>query len=94
MTIDWDFTAQNFMDQLPPAERSKVLYAVERLPEMRHKVDNVRIARLPAPSQEEYVLRVGDDFRVVFQLADDWIRIVDVFRRSQLEDVPQFQPHR
>lgn len=91
--IDWDFTAQSFMDQLPASDRSKVLYAVERLRELRHPIADARIVRLQTAGQEEYVLRVGDDLRVAFQREDEAIRVVDVFRRSQLEDVRQLLPH-
>jgi hypothetical protein len=92
MAIDWEFTAQSFMDQLAPANQSRVLYAVERLRGHPPEIDAAQIQQLPTVAGgEEYLLRVGDDLRVVFQRNDYGVRIVDVFRRSQLEGIGQLQ---
>lgn len=94
MPVDWDFTAQSFMDQLPPTEQSRILYAVERLRGLPPEIDPSQIRRLPAVAgHAEYLLRVGEDWRVVFRRDDHAVRVVDVFRRSQLEERRQLQPH-
>jgi hypothetical protein len=94
ITTDWDFTAQSFMDQLPLTDQNRILVAVERLRESWPKFDPASVQRLPSPiRRKEYLLRVSRDLRVVFQPDDLTIRVVDVFRRSQLEEGRELQPH-
>jgi hypothetical protein len=94
MTFDWDFTAQSFMDQLPATDQNRVLVAVERLLGSWPKIDVASVHRLRSSADgEEYLLRVSGDLRVVFRPVDQTIRIVDVFRRSQLEGQRALQPH-
>jgi len=97
MTIDWDFTAQSFLDQLPEQDQKRVLHAVERLGSAPGRLDMSRLENLPSlPAQagtDNHLLRVGNDLRVVLQRHDNAIRIIDVFRQSQIEGLRQLQRH-
>jgi hypothetical protein len=97
MTIDWDFTAQSFLDQLPEQDQKRVLHAVERLGSASGRLDTSRLENLPSlPAQagtDNHLLRVGNDLRVVLQRHDNAIRIIDVFRQSQIEGLRQLQRH-
>jgi mRNA-degrading endonuclease RelE of RelBE toxin-antitoxin system len=97
MNVDWDFTAQTYLDQLPPQEQTKVLHAVERLGAGWPQVEEPRHIQLIASSSEEkgnlYSLRVGNDLRVLFRRQGEAITIVDVVRRSQIDGLRQLRRH-
>lgn len=87
MKLEWDFTAESYLDQLPPEERSKVLHAVERLPAVwdDNSPGHNRLHRLRGGQDNLYSLRVGNDLRVLVSRRDDVINVVDVVRRSQID---------
>ncbi len=84
MRLDWTFTAESYLDQLSPEERSKVLHAVERLPVEWGSLGESRLNRLEG-EQNLYALRVGADLRVLVRRQDEVVTVVDVVRRSQVD---------
>jgi hypothetical protein len=85
MKPEWTFTAESYLDQLPPEERSKVLHAVDRLPADWGSLDSSRLQRLKGVQESLYSLRVGADLRVLLRRQGDAITVVDVVRRSQID---------
>ena len=85
MKVDWDFTAEAFLDQLPSQERAKVVHALQRLSAGRDSSSETQLEKLAGAEQDLYSLRVGADLRVLLQKRDETITVVDVVRRSQVE---------
>jgi mRNA-degrading endonuclease RelE of RelBE toxin-antitoxin system len=84
MTLEWTFTAESYLDQLSPEERSKVLHAVERLPVEWGHLGGARLNQLEG-EENLYSLRVGADLRVLVRRRNDVVTVVDVVRRSQVD---------
>jgi mRNA-degrading endonuclease RelE of RelBE toxin-antitoxin system len=85
MKVDWDFTAEAFLDQLPSEERAKVLRAVQRLSTAPDGSNETQLKKLAGAQNDLYSLRVGGDLRVLIRVSDDIITVVDVVRRSQVD---------
>lgn len=86
MNLEWTFTAESYLDQLSPAEKSRVLHAVERLPEEWDRLDSVQLNLIGRGGHAAlYSLRVGADFRVLVERRDQGIFVVDVVRTSQID---------
>ena len=85
MKLEWNFTAESYLDQLPSTERSRVLHAVERLPTTWDSLDGTRLNRLKGDQTDLFPLRVGSDLRVLVRRRDDVITVVDVVRRGQVD---------
>jgi mRNA-degrading endonuclease RelE of RelBE toxin-antitoxin system len=85
MKLEWTFTAESYLDQLPQEERSKVLHAVESLPTAWDSLGGARLNRLAGDDNDLYSLRVGADLRVIVLRENDVITIIDVIRRSQVD---------
>lgn len=85
METEWTYTAESYLDQLPAAEQSKVLHAVQGLPAAWDNLGESRLSRLAGDQNDLYSLRVGADLLVLVKRADDHITVVDVVRRSQVE---------
>lgn len=85
MNLEWTFTAETYLDQLPPEERAKVLHVIERLPTEWDSLGAPQLQKLSGAKEELYSLRVGADLRVVFRRQANVIIIVDVVRRSQID---------
>jgi mRNA-degrading endonuclease RelE of RelBE toxin-antitoxin system len=86
MKLEWNFTAESYLDQLSPEERSKVLHAVEPLPAVWDKnLSEARLKKLIGDQNNLYSLRVGSDLRVLVRRQNDVITVVDVVRRSQID---------
>jgi len=58
MKLEWNFTAESYLDQLPSTERSRVLHAVERLPTTWDSLDGTRLNRLKGDQTDLFSLRV------------------------------------
>lgn len=97
MQVDWDFTAQTYLDQLAPQEQTKVQHAVERLRTNWDQLERSRLFQLsPSPSGEKgklYSLRVGNDLRVLLRRHEKTITIVDVVRYGQIDGLRQLRHH-
>jgi mRNA-degrading endonuclease RelE of RelBE toxin-antitoxin system len=95
MKVDWDFTAQTYLDQLSPQEQAKVLLAVKRLESDSPQVEQSHVTKLAAASHGEngnlYSLRVGNDLRVLFRRLGKAVTILDVVRRSQIDRLRQLR---
>jgi len=85
MKVDWEFTAETFLDQLPAREQARVTRAVQRLSTAPASADGTPLEKLTGDLSDLYLLRVGGDLRVLVRKHDDVITVVDVIRRSQLE---------
>ena len=98
MDVDWNFTAQIFLDQLPHQDRVRVEHAVDRLANDWDGPHRERRMRLePGSSAQDgdlYALRVGHDLRVLFHRRGDVILIVDVVRSGQIEGLRELRPTR
>jgi hypothetical protein len=84
MTLEWTFTAESYLDQLSPEERSKVLHAVERLPSEWGRLGGARLTQLEG-EENLYSLLVGADLRVLVRRRDNVVTVVDVVRKSQVD---------
>lgn len=96
MQIDWDFTAQTYLDQLPRREQAQVTRAVERLGDAWDALEPNRLSRLKSPLPESvplYALRVGSDLRVLLKRDADMITVVDVVRRAQIDGLRELRHH-
>jgi mRNA-degrading endonuclease RelE of RelBE toxin-antitoxin system len=85
MKVDWDFTAEAFLDQLPSQERAKVVHAVQRLSTAPDGSNETQLEKLAGIQNDLYSLRVGGDLRVLVRKRNESITVVDVVRRSQVE---------
>jgi mRNA-degrading endonuclease RelE of RelBE toxin-antitoxin system len=85
MKVDWDFTAEAFLDQLPSQERAKVIHAVQRLSSTPDSSNEIQLKKLAGVQNDLYSLRVGGDLRILVRKRNDAITVVDVIRRSQVE---------
>ena len=85
MNLEWDFTAEAYLDQLPSQERARVVHAVERLPLTWASLDKTQLQKLTGSQGDLFSLRVGADLRILVRRRDDTITVVDVVRRSQVE---------
>jgi hypothetical protein len=85
MKLEWAFTAETYLDQLPLRERSKILHAVDRLPEEWDGLIGDSLNRLTGDGGELYALRAGSDLLVLLTRRDDLISVVDVVRKSQVD---------
>jgi mRNA-degrading endonuclease RelE of RelBE toxin-antitoxin system len=85
MKVDWDFTAEAFLDQLPSQERAKVVHAVQRLSTAQDRSNETQLMKLAGTQSDLYSLRVGGDLRVLVRKGNDTITVVDVVRRSQVD---------
>lgn len=85
MKVDWDFTAEAFLDQLPPHERAKVVHAVQLLSTAPDESDRAQLTKLAGIQSDLYSLRAGSDLRVLLRKGNGTITVVDVVRRSQVE---------
>ena len=65
MELEWTFSAESYLDQLPHEERLKVLHAVERLSTGWDTPHDGRLRRLTGDQGNLYSLRVGADLRVI-----------------------------
>jgi mRNA-degrading endonuclease RelE of RelBE toxin-antitoxin system len=85
MKVDWDFTAEAFLDQLPPQERARVVHAVHRLSTAADGSTETHLKKLAGVQNDLYSLRVGGDLLVLLGKGNETITVVDVVRRSQVE---------
>jgi mRNA-degrading endonuclease RelE of RelBE toxin-antitoxin system len=85
MKVDWDFTAEAFLDQLPSQERAKVVHAVQRLATVSDGSNETQLTKLAGVPNDLYSFRVGGDLRVLLRKRNETITVVDVVRRSQVE---------
>jgi mRNA-degrading endonuclease RelE of RelBE toxin-antitoxin system len=85
MKVEWTFTAESYLDQLSPKERSRVLQAVEDLPTTWDSLGGTRLKKLAGDKTDLFSLRVGSDLRVLVRRRGDAITVVDVVRRSQID---------
>jgi mRNA-degrading endonuclease RelE of RelBE toxin-antitoxin system len=85
MKVDWDFTAEAFLDQLPSQERGKVLRAVQRLSTAPEGSKETQLEKLAGVQNDLYSLRVGGDLRILIRSSNNVITVVDVVRQSQVE---------
>jgi hypothetical protein len=85
MRLEWAFTAETYLDQLSARERSKVLHAVDRLPEEWNDLLGGSLNRLTDEGTGLYALRVGSDLLVLLTRRGDLISVVDIVRKSQVE---------
>jgi hypothetical protein len=85
MKLAWAFTAETYLDQLSSRERSKVLHAVDRLPDEWDDLLGASLSRLAGAEQELYAFRVGSDLFVLLTRRYDLISIVDIVRKGQIE---------
>jgi mRNA-degrading endonuclease RelE of RelBE toxin-antitoxin system len=85
MKIDWDFTAQTFLDQLPAHEQARVTHAVTQLGANWDGLEGKQLSQVNGALSELFSLRVGGDLRVLLRRRGDTIVVVDVVRRSQIE---------
>jgi hypothetical protein len=85
MKLEWNFTAESYLDQLPSVERSRVLHVVKQLPTSWDGFEGTRLHRLKGDQNDLFSLRVGSDLRVLVRRRDDVITVVDVVRRSQVD---------
>jgi mRNA-degrading endonuclease RelE of RelBE toxin-antitoxin system len=91
MKVDWDFTAEAFLDQLPPQERAKVVHAVQRLSMTPDCSNETQLTKLAGVQSDLYSLRVGGDLRVLIRIRNEDLTVVDVVRRSQVEGLRRLQ---
>lgn len=85
MKLEWTFTAESYLDQLTPKERSKVLQVVEDLPMAWDHLGEARLSKLAGDKTGLFSLRVGSDLRVLVRRRGDVVTVVDVVRRSQID---------
>jgi len=85
MPLEWNLTAESYLDQLPSVERSKVLHAVEQLSANWDRLEGTRLHRLVGGQNDLYSLRAGSDLRVLVLRRGDLITVVDVVRKSQID---------
>ncbi|MBB4952620.1 hypothetical protein H4S14_000662 [Agrobacterium vitis] len=85
MKREWTFTAESYLDQLSPADKSKVVHAVDRLPLDTRKILEYKNVTKVDGERNLYALRVGSDFQVLIKLDNGVISIVDVVRRGQVD---------
>lgn len=85
MKVDWDFTAEAFLDQLPSRERANVVRAVEKLSAAPEGSNEAHLTKLAGSQSDLYSLRAGSDLRVLLRKRNEIITVVDVVRRSQVE---------
>jgi mRNA-degrading endonuclease RelE of RelBE toxin-antitoxin system len=91
MKVDWDFTAEAFLDQLPAHERAKVVHAVQRLSTVPDGSNEAQLTKLAGVQSDLYSLRAGNDLRVLLRRHNETITVVDVVRRSQVEGLRRLQ---
>ncbi len=75
------------LDNLKARDRAAVRDAIEK--HLRHqptKVSKSRIKRLRGLSHPQYRLRVGDDFRVFYDVTEETVQILAVVAKSQAEE--------
>ena len=94
MELEWTFSAESYLDQLPHEERSKVLHAVERLSAGWDSLHNGRLTLLTGDQGGLYSLRVGADLRVIVRRQENVILVIDVVRRSQIDGLRQLANQR
>lgn len=85
MNLEWSLTAESYFDQLPSAERSRVLHMVKDLAARWDTLEGTHLRRLFGDQGDLFSLRVGSDLRVIVQRRDNVITVVDVVRRSQID---------
>jgi mRNA-degrading endonuclease RelE of RelBE toxin-antitoxin system len=83
MEVEWDYTAEVFLDQLPSQEQAKVIHAVQRLATARD--GETQLTRVAGVENDLYSLRVAGDLLVLVRKGNGTINVVDVVRRSQVE---------
>lgn len=91
MKVDWDFTAEAFLDQLPSQERAKVIHAVQRLSTVPDDSNGPQLTKLAGVQSDLYSLRAGSDLRVLLRKRNESVTVVDVVRRSQVEGLRRLQ---
>jgi mRNA interferase RelE/StbE len=75
------------LDDLKANLRSEVLDALER--HLRHepsKVSRSRIKRLRGRSRPQYRLRVGDEFRIFYDVTADTVEVLAIVAKSETSD--------
>ncbi|BCH58572.1 hypothetical protein RvVAR0630_11960 [Agrobacterium vitis] len=87
MKLEWTFTAESFLDQLSPADKSKVIHAVNRLQSESAPVSAGKNVRKLDGERYLYSLKVGSDFQIIFSLNKDVISIIDVVRKGQVDGI-------
>jgi hypothetical protein len=88
MNLDWSLAAGMLFDQLPGEAQMKVLQATEHLAaDWEYAVRGGRLHRLASKVDNEYVLRVSPDLRVVVRHSSDLIMIVDIVPYKQIEGI-------
>jgi hypothetical protein len=85
MPVEWTFTAESYLDQLPQAARAQVLHALEGLPAAWDGLLGARLAPVKGNREDLFQLRVGGDLRVLLRRRGEVITVVDVVRRSQID---------
>lgn len=85
MPVEWSFTAESYLDQLPHAARAQVLHALEGLPGAWDGLLGSRLAPVKGERPDLFQLRVGGDLRVLLRRRGAVITVVDVVRRSQID---------
>ena len=84
MLMEWTFIAESYLDQLPEVARTQVMHALEGLPSAWDKLPGTLLAPLGENGQNLFVLRVGDDLRVLLRRGAA-ITVIDVVRRNQID---------
>ena len=85
MNIEWDYTAEVYLDQLPLQERARVVHTVDKLATEWARLEGGQLQRLSW--DDLYALRVGGDLRVLVRRQDDVVVVVDVIRRAQIDSL-------
>jgi len=85
MKVEWDYTAEVFLDQLPSQEQAKVVHAVRRLATAPDGSNETQLTKLAGVQDDLYSLRVAGDLLVLVRKDNEIITVVDVVRRSQVE---------
>ena len=74
------------LDDLKANIRAEVVDAIER--HLRHQptqVSRSRIKRLRGLSHPRYRLRVGDDIRVFYDVAEDIVQVLAIVQKSEVD---------
>ena len=88
MNVEWNFTAQTYLDQLSSEERVRTERAVGRLRDNWDALHATALSRVTGGSPagaDLLALQVGHDLRVLLRRQKDTIVVVDVVRRGQIE---------
>lgn len=86
MQVEWTFTAESYLDQLPKPAQARVLRTLRGLPATWDELLGVRLAPVRSTQEDLFQLGVGGDLRLLLRRRrGDVITVVDVVRRSQID---------